>query len=474
MVWDTSLEENSMRYSLKTKLSLSIALVVLLTVALISLLANIFVGNQFKGYISSQQEKSTQEIVNRISQQYDKDTKKWDVSFLHNIGMYALYDGYIVKVYDLDKQVIWNAETSDMKLCTEVMNDISHTMMMEYPDMNGEFTTKEFTAYQGNEKIGTVEINYFGPYFLSKDDFQFLHSLNTILASIGILSLIISVIVGVLLAKRLTQPIMKTVRVTKQISNGDYGVKIKEETNTKEMKELIQSINHLSETLESQEKLRRQLTTDVAHELRTPLTTVQTHIEAIIEGVWEPSTERLQSCYDEMSRICDLVSDLESLAKVENENFKLDKTQVSLLELINKAMDNFETELKNKKQKASVSGNCSNIFADKGRISQVLINLISNAIKYTPDGGEIKITISETKETVTFSVKDNGIGIPEDEIPFIFERFYRADKSRNRLTGGSGIGLAIVKSIVTAHGGSIRVESHLNEGSDFIVTLPQN
>ncbi|MBN7772489.1 ATP-binding protein [Clostridium aminobutyricum] len=462
-----------MRYGLKTKLSLAIALVVLLTVALISLLANIFIGNQFKGYITNQQQKSTQEIVNRISQQYDTQSKKWDVDFLHTIGMYALYDGYIVKVYDLEQQVIWDAETSDMKLCTEVMNDISHRMMMEYPEMNGQFTTKEFSAMQETEKVGTVQISSFGPFFLSKDDFQFLDSLNKILISIGLLSLLISIIVGFLLAKRLSQPIMETVRLTKQISNGDYGVKIEEKTSTKEVQELIESINHLSGTLESQEKLRRQLTTDVAHELRTPLTTAQTHLEAIMEGVWEPTMERLQSCYDEMSRICELVSDLESLAKVESDNFKLDKTWISPLELSQKVLENFETELKNKHQKTSVTGSASEIFADKARISQVLINLISNAVKYSPDGSEMQVTISETQNTVVFSIKDNGIGIPENEIPFIFERFYRADKSRNRLMGGSGIGLAIVKSIVTAHGGKVEVESRLNEGSCFIVTLPK-
>lgn len=462
-----------MRYSLKTKLSLAIALVVLLTVSLISLLANTFIGNQFKSYITSQQVKSTQELVNRISQQYDKKTNKWDVSFLHNLGMYALYDGYIVKVYNLDEKVIWNAETSDMKLCTEIMNDISHRMMMEYPEMNGKLTTKEFSIVQGNEKVGTVEISYFGPYFFSKDDFQFLDSLNKILISTGVLSLIISIIVGIILAERLTQPIMDTVKLTKQISNGDYGVKIEGKTNTKEVEELIGSINHLSETLKTQEILRRQLTTDVAHELRTPLTTAQIHIEAIIEGVWEPTTERLQSCYDEMSRICKLVSDLESLAKVESDNLKLEKTEIDLYELSNKIVENFETELRNKNQRALVIGNKTELFADEGRISQVLINLISNAIKYSPEGSEIKVNISDMNDTVSLIVKDNGIGIPEEEIPYICERFYRADKSRNRLTGGSGIGLAIVKSIVDAHGGSISASSKLNEGSSFNITLPK-
>lgn len=462
-----------MKYSLKTKLSLTIALVVLITVALISLLTNFFIQNQFKGYVASQQEKTTQEIVNMISRQYEKDTNTWNVDFIHAIGMYALYDGYIIKVHDLQNQIVWDAELSNTKLCLEIMDDISNRMMLAAPKMNGEFTTKNFSVMQDNIKVGTVKISYYGPYFLSQDDFLFLNALNKILITIGIFSIILSIIVGVFMARRLSHPILKMVRVTKEISDGDYNVRIKEKTNTKEVYELILSINHLAGSLEKQEVLRRQLTTDVAHELRTPLTTVQTHIEALIEGIWEPTPERLQSCYDEIVRICKLVSNLERLAKMESDNLKLNKTQISLLELSNKIISNFETDLKNKNLSISVIGNCSEISADREQISQVLVNLISNAIKYTQNDGEININLSDTKDAVVLSIEDNGIGIAEDEIPFVFERFYRADKSRNRDTGGSGIGLAIVKAIVIEHGGTVEVKSHLDCGSRFRVLLPK-
>jgi signal transduction histidine kinase len=174
-----------------------------------------------------------------------------------------------------------------------------------------------------------------------------------------------------------------------------------------------------------------------------------------------------------MARISKLVYDLENLAKVESNNLKLDKTQINLLDLSGKMIGNFETELKNKNLNFAVIGGCPDILADKDRINQVLMNLISNAVKYTPDGGEIRITISETEDSAVFSIEDNGTGIPEEEVPHIFERFYRADKSRNRMTGGSGIGLAIVKSIVTAHGGSVDVQSRLGKGSCFMITLPK-
>jgi len=347
-------------------------------------------------------------------------------------------------------------------------------MDTKYPQLNGEFMSKTISITKDGEKIGTADISYFGPYFLSADDFQFLSALNTILIGIGLFSLVFSVIVGSILAKRLSSPILNTVNATKQISDGDYDVRIAEGSNTRELNELIVAVNHLADSLGKQESLRKQLTADVAHELRTPLTSIGTHIEAMLEGVWEPTNERLQSCHDEILRIGKIIQDLENLAKVESENLKLDKSQIDLTELSEKAVGNFAADIDKKNLKISIYGASSAIYADQNRISQVLINLISNAVKYTPENGVIKILISEDKQFARLSVNDNGIGIPQDELPYVFERFYRADKSRNRMTGGSGIGLAIVKSIVTAHGGSVAAESHLNEGSCFVVKLPKN
>jgi two-component system sensor histidine kinase BaeS len=139
-----------------------------------------------------------------------------------------------------------------------------------------------------------------------------------------------------------------------------------------------------------------------------------------------------------------------------------------------KAVKSFDVAIKEKKLTVSISGNSSNILADADRISQTAINLVSNAVKYSKEGGRISVNIFETKNSVGFSIADTGIGIPESELPFIFERFYRADKSRNRNTGGSGLGLAIAKSIVEAHGGRISVESRVNSGSRFEVLLPKN
>jgi signal transduction histidine kinase len=152
---------------------------------------------------------------------------------------------------------------------------------------------------------------------------------------------------------------------------------------------------------------------------------------------------------------------------------KLQKTDVDLLVLARTVAANFESEIIKKHIRLNVDGTESHINADKDRMSQVIINLLSNAIKYTPEHGQVNITVNDTPENGIIIIKDNGIGISKDELPLIFERFYRTDKSRNRKTGGTGIGLTIAKSIVTAHGGTIIAESKLDKGSEFTVFIPK-
>lgn len=462
-----------MKQSLKTQLSSTILAIVLLTIAIISILANIFINRQFTNYIVKQQNLKAQIITSTISQQYNSNTSNWDMDYIHAIGMHSLYEGYIIKVYDKNNKVIWDSQSHDMKLCNQIMREISERMKIEYPQLKGQFKSTSYPLIKNGTTEGHVSVSSFGPFFLSDNDFKFLHSLNTILISVGVISLVFSLIIGHLLARRITWPIYKTVEAAKQIADGNYGVRLSESSTTKELILLEESINHLAVSLETLEKLRKQLTEDVAHELRTPITILQSYIEAMMEGVWEATPERLESCFEEVIRIGKLVGDLESLAKLEGNNLKLKKERMNIYEMLHKTMESLEAEIANKNLNINISGEHPEIIADHDRIRQVVVNLITNAIKYSNNGCSIKIDIFENKDSAGFSISDNGIGIAKEELPYIFERFYRADKSRNRATGGTGIGLAIVKSIVEAHGGRVSVDSTIGEGSTFIVTLPK-
>ena len=459
--------------SIKTQLSLTIAFVSLLTISLISFLANQFINAEFKSYLTGQQSQNSKEFVSAISQAYVKTSQKWDVTYIHNIGMYALYDGYIMKVYDMDGEKIWDAEECDMTLCHQIMNDITTRMKQQVPDLNGQFVSQDYDLTQDGTKVGKISLSYYGPYFLSESDSRFLSSLNKILIGTGIFSLLFSVFIGFLFARRITKPVTKTIAVTKQIAEGDYEIAFAGKTKTRELDELMDSVNQLASELKEQEHLRKQMTADVSHELRTPLTSVATHLEAMMLGIWEPTQDRLNSCHEEILRITNIVKDLENLAKVESDNLKLYRTKVDLREIAESVTDNFAGELQAKNQSCRIDGVPVIVTADRDRMKQVLLNLISNAVKYTPENGTITVSLKENETQAIVSVQDTGMGIPENEIGYIFERFYRTEKSRNRKTGGAGIGLAIAKSIVEAHGGKIEAQSKEGEGSTFTVKIPK-
>jgi signal transduction histidine kinase len=210
---------------------------------------------------------------------------------------------------------------------------------------------------------------------------------------------------------------------------------------------------------------------DYAHEFRTPLTSLQSNLEGMIDGIFEVTPERLESCREEILRLTRMISDIDKIVELESDSLVLHKENFDFTKLLNQVLTNFERQIFDKHIVLSVTASPLAIYADKDKISQVLVNLISNAIKYTGIDGKIYIEISDEKDSVKFSITDNGIGIAPDDLPNIFEHLYRADLSRARYTGGSGIGLSVAKAIITAHGGIITAESELNKGSKFTFVI---
>ncbi len=457
--------------SLRKQLSLSILLTLLITIGLIGLLSNWFMNREFEKYITELGRERRENIVDDLSRQYDGFKRNWKLDYVHAIGMNALYDGYILKLYDAGGNMVWDAENHDMSLCGQIMNEIS--ARMEERGAEGGFVDNTYGIDQNGKEVGAVSIKYYGPFFMNEADFNFINVMNTVLLVIGILSSACSVVVGCLLARRISRPVTKTAYIAKQISKGNYDIRFEPGTRIRELDDLADAINHLSDALKTQEGLRKQMTADVAHELRTPLTALGSHLEAMIEGLWDATPERLKSCHEEVVRLGTLVEDLGQLAKIEGENLVLNKSRIDLLEIVQTVSDTMKGEISKKNLSLTLEGSPVFAEADKNRFSQVVANLLSNAVKYTPEGGAIGIKVYETDRWGSVKVKDTGIGIPEAELPLIFERFYRTDKSRNRKFGGAGIGLAIVKSIVAAHDGTVTVESVKEQGSCFTVSIPK-
>lgn len=462
-----------MKPKLSTQLSVGFILIVLIAISLISLAANILINKQFEKYVEKQQNNFAENMTNVLAPQYNSDTDEWNLDYIHGFGMYALRDGYIIKLYDQEKNVVWDAQNHDMTLCYQVMQEISSQMEDKRPNLHGDFLTFRYPLNQNGNIVGYLDVSYYSPYYFNENDFRFLDSLNQILFIVGALSIAGAAIAGVILARRLSAPIAKTTEITREISEGNYAIRFESNVRTQELSRLSEAVNHMAFNLETQENIRRQLTSDVAHELRTPIANVSSQLEAIIEGVWEPTTERLQSCYDELGRISDMISDLEKLRQIENENMILYKEAVDLLELSRTVSMAFEPEMDRKQLTCTVGGDSAVVLGDPKRLHQVIANLLSNAVKYSGEGGHIQVRIQDGAKTASLSVEDRGIGIEKKDQSLIFERFYRTDRSRNRKTGGAGIGLTIARAIVQAHGGKIAVESKEGYGSKFIVTLPK-
>lgn len=459
-----------MERSLKKKLIASYLLVAVISIILISILANLFLANQFKNYVIKNQRNKNNEIFMSINNAYTE-KKQWNIDVVENVGMDAMQYGMIVSVYDANGKTLWDARKYNNGICEAMITHMSENMAKYNSNWKGAYVEKSSPIYVNAVKVGIVKIGYYGPFYFTDNDLAFLGTLNKIILGVGIFSLLFALFIGIIMAGNISRPIQRVIKAALLISKGNYEDRINDKSDIKEITELTSTINSLADSLNKQESLRKKLTGDVAHELRTPLTTLQTHIEAILDGIWEPSNERISSCYEEIMRINRMVGDLEKVAQYESDNFILDKAEFDFNELVKNILINFQSEFLNKKIKVDFIGESAIAYGDKDKLTQVVVNLLSNALKYTNEGGNIEVKVNNNNENVELVVKDNGIGISAEDVPNIFERFYRADKSRSRQTGGSGIGLTITKSIVDAHKGEILVNSRLNEGTEFKVIL---
>lgn len=342
------------------------------------------------------------------------------------------------------------------------------------PGLKTEISSYKYDINVGDDVVGYLDVGFYGPYYYNDNDFKFLNSLNIILTIVGSISIVLAAIAGIILAGKISVPVNAATKAAKDIAQGNYNNRINTDICTMELSELGNAVNHMAESLNNQEMLRRRLTSDVAHELRTPVANVSSNIEAIIEGALEPTNERLLSCYNELVRITGIITELEKLRQIESENMILHKEYADIYELAKDVKLVFENEISKKNIQCDIIGKHTSAWVDKDKMSQVFNNLISNAVKYTDDYGYIKLTVSEECENIVITVKDNGCGIDDNDLPYIFERFYRTDKSRNRSTGGAGIGLTITRAIVQSHGGTVYAESKKGEGSIFSVIIPKD
>lgn len=456
MVQVINLVKKMLRNNIRTKTAISFISIALLSIVVFSITVNILIINNFGIYLKQSSDNEFNNIASSIAEVY-KETGDWNETgnrIAHNLMM----SGYGIKVRDLKGNTVIK---------------ISSMFTMMGIENSRKTTTKTLPIMVNGRKAAYVDITYSGTMPMNKLDYKFLYDMNKYIAIITIVTIIIVLIISIYISKYLTKPILNIAHVASKLENGNYDVRVKEIPREEELLTLTAAINHLGASLKNQGMLRAQMTQNIAHELRTPLSTLKSHLEAIIDGVWEPSKERMVSLYEEVVRLSNLINDIELLNKIEIDNLKINKVRFNLSDLIKSLLINYESIFINKNQhlEKNIEDGIS-IFADKDKISEVVINLLANANKYTGEGGNIKVKLYKEGKYAVLSVSDDGIGIPKEDLPFIYERFYRSEKSRNREYGGSGLGLSITKAIIKAHNGTINAESILNEGTKFTVKLP--
>ncbi len=313
-----------------------------------------------------------------------------------------------------------------------------------------------------------------GPLSMGQLFADYRSGFNEALTYAGAAAAVVALVLGVIFSRGVLAPVEAMSRATERIAAGRYDERVPV-SGADELAQLGLRFNQMAAKLDQVEAMRRQLIGDVSHELRTPLTSIKGSMEGLIDGLLPANAETFQQLHAEADRLSRLVDDLQELSRVEAPSLELRLQPLDLASLLYAVAKRLTPQAESKRiaLEATPAQGLPRVLADEDRAAQVLINLIGNALQYTPEGGKVSVAARSAGGRVEISVHDDGIGIPAEHLSHIYDRFYRVDKSRSRQAGGgSGIGLTIARAIVEAHGGEIRAESPgAGQGSTFTFTL---
>lgn len=394
-------------------------------------------------------------------------------STMNHVAIMESESDFIVVITDENGEVI----TSSDPVESEMSSLIEHTDYGEIPQ-SGAILESNWSEekYVSTDSPITSNDTHSGHVFMfaeSDSIERIIDHLSRQFLFVGLLTLLLTVITVFILSRVITRPILKMKKAAEQLSKGNHNVQLYTQRKD-ELGDLATSINRLSQDLERLKNERNEFLGSISHELRTPLTYMKGYTD-IISRKNISMTDRdkyIKIIQEETEHLTDLIKNLFELARIDHNEFDIRKESVVYGDLIAIVLARIHPALKQKNIKLTFD--CPEnliVMVDPARMQQVLLNILDNAIKYTPEERHITIVVSQNKNEILTTISDNGDGIPEKDVPFIFERLYRAEKSRSRASGGSGLGLTIAKEIVELHGGDIRVESTSGKGTTFIISL---
>ncbi len=391
----------------------------IMTVVVITVLSNIGIRYYFVDYVQKQNEKSDKEITGYVFSSIETDGLL-DQRELSYLKQQARFKNVEILLLDVAGEVIFNSS-----LGMGMNNGMGHNMTRSTYREDYEYRRQPI-LYE-NKVMGYLEIGHSKSTIASEADNAFIYAINVLYAVSFVIAVIVAVILSILLSKRLTRPIIAIKNSTHHIAKGHYENVKDIDSDTLEVHALATSIQELARQLNEQEQLRKRLSNDISHELRSPLAVLRSQIEAIMDGVLEPTQERLGKLHDEILRMTKLINDLNELVVVESENLSLHMERVHIKEILNQVLDGFEPLMDSKEiMLQRVLDEELTILGDKDRLKQIFTNILTNAYKYTNEGGQVQVHLCREKNNAVIRFSDTGIGMKKDELSYIFQRFYRS------------------------------------------------
>lgn len=453
---------------LSNKLILSFLLSIFVSIFLISYTSNFMINKRFETYLVEEQQKKLESISNDLNKLYSDNDY---VLYQREINSYANLENVYIEIRDLNDNIITSSNVGMMMH----MRGIHGRMMRQHSMTEGNYVEKSFPLMEGEVQVGNLIIGYIDNSYLTEGALLFKETLTKSIIISALFTLFIGLVISVLLSRSLTIPLLDIRDTAIEIIKGNLTKKSKVKTNTREIVELSDSINYLGESLAKQEAIRKKYAQDISHELRTPLTTLKSHLEAILDGIWEPNENHLGILMAEIDRLSNLVDDLKNSFRAREIEFILNKTYFNLSKEISMIVTNFMPlfEKKGFSIDMDIEDNI-NITMDRDKLRQIIHNLLSNSLKFLKNNGKVEVVLRKENNKSIIKIIDNGSGIKRDDLPFIFDRFFRARDAIGDNSDGSGLGLSITKSIVEAHNGSIDIESSYGIGTTVTIVLPLN
>lgn len=440
-------------------------------------LVTISIGGVFLNY--SFQEKFSQYVRLRIADKHENVLYYMNKSlesqialpqFLMNLSHFSVMEKVRVQIFEPGGNLLFDSYLSEMSM-----------MMMPYglprkKSVSPQAYITEEELVLGSQSLQVRIISELGEDFWSPEDMTFRQAIYTsLLGSLGI-GLILTIFFSGFTSSMITRPVTELKDAALRFSRGNWKTRVQIQSRD-ELQELGESFNKMAHDLEHLENLRRKMTSDLSHELRNPLMSIQNYIEGMLDGVIDPDEVHLTDLHEEVQRLTRMISDLEKLSKAEGER-QIQATQVDFSKEFEPYFERLKMDYDQKGVHFQWSVDQTDGFLDKYIVKEILQNLLDNALKYTSSEGKVFCTLRKVKVEgrigLEIIVEDTGQGIDEKDLPFIFERFFRADPSRSRQTGGTGIGLAITKELVDLLAGKIEVRSKLGEGTRFVVFIPSS